>query len=151
MKISIKKDHFEQAVTPDALKSAVREFDGHGFYVDDHEDLVAYLSPKDDLADKIDDLFASCATNADVFFEIEQAARCMIGAGFDLIRIIELWRGRHFLGNGATLIERDGGPKIGIMAETDQRVTVIYSGSCASELAGEANPNVIAQRLLRAL
>lgn len=151
MKINIKKDHFEQAVTPDGLKNIIGEFGNRMFGLDDCEYLASSLTSANDFADHVDALFSAGAKNADVFNEIEQAASSMICAGFDLIRMIELWRGRHFLGDTATLIERYCVPKIGVMSVTEQRVTVVCRDAGASDVFIDANPRSVAQRLLRSL
>jgi hypothetical protein len=151
MKLNTSIDQFEKAATPEELKKIVFEMGDHGFCVPEFDSLVDSLASADDFSDRIDEMFAEGVTNADVFFEIEQAAGCMIGAGYDLLRILELWRGRHILGDSAELVERLGAPKIGVMIVENDGVTVIRDKAAASDSSILANPKAVAQRMLKSL
>ena len=145
---SINHDDFERARTPEKLKEIFDERDGLSYMLGELCDLVLRLTDGDG-AEFVDQEFKGEVNNGEVYFQLEQKGYETIGAGLELISLVELWRGRHELGDDAILVERHGFTKIGVMAVKDGQVTVQYNDVAGSVSVSEGEPTKLARRILR--
>lgn len=147
----IDHDNFEEARTPEAFKEILNDLGWSSFCLEDVDYLVSNICDSADTGDFIDDEFLTHETNGDVFASLEAAAGILIGAGQDLTRCLELWRGRHALGVNAKVVERWGYPKIGVMCVTEDSLIVQYDNVRRVENLSSRHPEKHARDLLRSL
>ena len=139
---------FEQARTPEALTKLLEEKAEDGFCIAEFDELVGHLEDYDEL---VGYLFSNGATNDEVFWNVENAALAMIGVGYELIRILELWRGRHMLGDTAEVIAIRGRPKFGVMCAIDDQLVVQHDNVRHTERLSGDWANKAARMALRKL
>ena len=150
MNHEINHHNFARARTPGKLQEIFQERANYSYVLRELLELLVAISDirSDEFAN---DEFYGRSDNGEVFNRLECYAEQAMAGGYELICLIELWRGRHELGDGATLVELPESHRVGTMAVQNGEITVRCDDVADTQAVGCGDPIKLGRSMLRKL